>query len=134
MKNFYEIKYSDAIDEFGYVTDLDLAKHLIKTMYSTVDAHLKMGNTYQGFMKKVEDELVEFDGGFTFRTGEGRYSFGGPEGWSGLMFQVIEKYEEELKELADGENDWIEDEVNGQKTVFGYLDGKLRCFVVREMD
>ena len=103
-------------------------------MYNTVDAHLKMGNTYRTFIKKVENELVEFDGGFTFRNEEGRYSFGGPEGWSGLMFQVIDKFEEELQEMADGENDWIEDEVNGQKTVFGYLDGKLRCFVVREMD
>ena len=134
MKDFYEINYSDVIDEFGYVTDLDLAKHLIKTMYSTVEAYLEMGNDYQAFMKKVEDELVEFDGGFTFCTGEGRYSFGGPGGWSGLMFQVIEKYEEEMQELASGENDWIEDEVNGQQIVFGYLAGKLRCFVVREMD
>ena len=50
------------------------------------------------------------------------------------MFQVIDKFEEELQEMADGENDWIEDEVNGQQTVFGYLDGKLRCFVIREMD
>lgn len=126
------------MDEFGYVTDLELAKKILIEFFTTGeysgrDSWIYDENGYyKEFLNQIKNELYPYDEGFTFKRKEGGIHFGGPEGASGYYIQEASKCFEEIKRcpsVAGAVSD-----LNNENTVFYEVDGELKCFVLHELD
>lgn len=137
-RNYNDVKYDEVIDKYGEVNDLGFAKHLIALMWDNPQAkHKNPFTCTDEFLERCENELAYIGGGFTLKSGEVRdgvetYSLGGPGGWSGLIFTDMELYAKSNTENYGVED--TEDVLNTNPTVHAYLDGKLRTFLVTELD
>ena len=113
------------MNEDGYVCDLDLAKSIL-IMYFSNKFIFK-----RGLCPKIKDELVEFEGGFTFLDGD-HYNFGGPDQMSGYVIQTLEGCLKEYEECPSmsGAAAYL----NTFDVVFYEIEGEIKCFVLKELD
>ena len=133
---FIDVRKEDVLDSYGCVNSLDFAKYLIHLMW---DNHYTKWNfaNLDGFLKKVDEELTEFDGGFTFIDPvTERYSLGGPGGWSGIIFREASADFQEwvLDQDPDNRDLFYEENLNENPKVVVALDHKLVTFLVHELD
>lgn len=70
------------IDEYGYVADLELAKDILIEYFSS--GGYQYCKELEKLRNKIRNNLIKYDGGYTFRDENGSY-FGGPEGMSGYV-------------------------------------------------
>lgn len=126
------------MDEYGYVTDLELAKKILIEFFTTKEyqyrdswIHDKDGS-YKEFLNQIKNELYSYDGGFTFKHEDGGIFFEGPEGASGYYIQEVNKCFEEIKRCPSISG--AVSDLNNKNTVFYEVNGELKCFVLHELD
>lgn len=126
------------MDEFGYVTNLELAKKILIEFFTTKEYQYRdswiydKDGHYKEFLDQIKNELYPYDLGFTFKHEDGGIFFGGPECASGYYIQEVNKCFEEHKRcpsVAGAVSD-----LNNENTIFYEIDEELKCFVLHELD
>lgn len=128
---FRDAKWTDLVNKFGCVKDLEFAKYLIKLMWGDNTQH-RWDPGHSEFMRRVENELFQYnEDEFTFYDKErDRVDFtGSPGGYSGIIFR---EFSTVASDLADGYG--FEDIMNTADKVICVVEDKPRIFVVHEMD
>lgn len=126
------------MNEFGYVTDLELAKKILIKFFITGEYQYRdswindKDGHYKEFLNKIKNELQQYDEGFVFFEEDGTPYFGGPEGASGYWIQEAGKCFEEIKKCPSV--DGAISDLNNENKVFYEIDGELKCFVLHELD
>jgi hypothetical protein len=134
LLKFKDVKYDEVVDKYGCVINLDLAKYLIYLTYC--------GNRnweVQDWVEKCQKSLEQIDEGgceFSLRNPEtGRFSLGGPGGYSGYIFTEFNKYCEEYFPEDNIENYIGEEEtINECPKVVVVIEDKPRIFIITESD
>lgn len=129
------------IDCWGNVTDIELAKKILVEFFTTGEYKFRdsqfrdKDGSYKAFLEEIENELVSFDGGFTFMIEDNLYHFGGPEGSSGYLIQEMSHYiEEAVTRSPEMGLAFLANVLNDEHTVFYEVDGEIKCFVLHELD
>lgn len=126
------------MDEYGYITDLELAKKILIEFFTTGEYQYRdswfddKDGYYKAFLTQIKNELQPYDEGFVFYEEDGTPYFGGPEGACGYWIQELNKWFEEIKRCPSV-NGAVSD-LNNENTVFYEVDGELKCFVIHELD
>lgn len=126
------------MDEYGYITDLELAKKILIEFFTTKEYQYRdswindKDGSYKEFLNQIKNELYPYDGGFTFKHEDGGVFFGGPEGASGYYIQEVNKCFEEIKRCPSISG--AVSDLNNKNTVFYEVNGELKCFVLHELD
>lgn len=133
---YYNVKAEDVLDKYGCVKDVEFAKYLIHLMWDNHQTKWNFSNVDE-FLKKVDEKLTEFDGGFTFIDPvTERYSLGGPGGWSGIIFREASADFKEwvLDQDPDNRDLFYESTLNENPKVVVALGNQLVTFLVKELD
>lgn len=126
------------MDEYGYITDLELAKKILIEFFTTAGYQYRDSwfrdedGYYKEFLTKIKNELQSYDEGFVFYEEDGTPYFGGPEGASGYWIQEANKCYEEIKRCPSVVG--AVSDFNNENKVFYEIDGELKCFVLHELD
>ena len=124
------------IDEYGFVTDINLAKRIIRekftgwpyTYHPEDISVIGKENNLKEWLNKVETSLEEFDGGFSILRDNKHYDLGGTDGWSGFLIQEISKF---------FEDEWFIDTNPNEEvlcTIYDNEEDKYITFVLHELD
>lgn len=114
------------MDEYGYVTDLELAKNILIMYFSSKYILEKK------LCERIKNELIAYDNGFTFNTQYGP-NFGGPDGSSGYVIQTLDRWLIEHPENLYFLGGQLQD-LNRNDGVFYKVEDKLTYFVLSELD
>lgn len=128
------------MDEYGYVTDLELAKKILIEFFITGEYQYRdswfrdKSGYYKEFLTQIKNELQPYDeGGFVFFDKDGTPYFGGPEGASGYWIQEVNQWYKVCKIQGPSINGAVSD-LNNENTIFYEVEGELKCFVLHEID
>ena len=116
------------MDEYGYVTNLELAKDILIEYFSS--GYYQYCDELEGLRNKIRNSLVKAEGGYFFKDEHGLY-FGGPEGMSGYTICDLQCW---LKESDPPSIYGTVRDLNNEKKVFFEVDGELKCFILHESD
>lgn len=116
------------IDKYGYVVDLELAKDILIEYFSS--GQFKYWNGLEEFSNKIRNNLIKYEGGYSFKNENGIY-FGGPDGMSGYVICELNDW---LKENNPPSVDGKVRDLNNEEKVFFEIDGELKCFILHESD
>jgi len=141
MENIEDWKYKDitlesVIDDYGYVTDVEFAKYLISCCYAEEARH---HYKTQEWIEECQSRLEvawEDDEFSMINQSTGRMYLGGPDGLSGITFQLLEKRLED--ECPEGnERVWdlgFESSISYDRICVVLIGGKPRAFISHESD
>lgn len=79
----------------------------------------------RGLCPKIKNELVEFEGGFTFLDGD-HYHFGGPDQMDGYVIQTLEGCLKEYEKCPSMSSAYL--------NTFDVVFYEIKCFVLKELD
>mgnify|MGYP000505539484 CR=1 FL=1 len=116
------------IDKYGYVVDLELAKDILIEYFSS--GQFKYWNELEGLRNKIRNNLIKYEGGYSFKGETGIY-FGGPDGMSGYIIRELNDW---LKNNNPPSVDGKVRDLNNEEKVFFEIDGELKCFILHESD
>lgn len=116
------------INEYGYVIDLELAKDILIEYFSS--GRYQYCNELEELRNKIRDNLIKYDGGYSFRDENGTY-FGGPDGMSGYVICELYGW---IKENNPPSTYGIVRDLNDEEKVFFEINGELKCFILHELD
>lgn len=142
MKNIEDWKYKNitlesVVDDYGYVTDVEFAKYLIACCYFQ-ESHksLKAQEWVEECQSRLEVAGDSDDEFSMIDQSTGRICLGGPDGLSGITFQLLEKrLENDCPE--DNEDAWdlgFESSMAYDRICVVLIGGKPRAFVSHEAD
>lgn len=141
MKSIEDWKYKNTplesvTDKYGYVTDVEFAKYLISCCYA---GEARESIEAQEWVEECQSrlEVAWYDDEFSMiNESSGRLSLGGPDGLSGITFQLLEKrLEDDCPE--DNENIWdlgFESNMTYDRICVVLIGGKPRAFISHETD
>ena len=141
MKNIEDWKYKNTplesvVDDYGYVIDVEFAKYLISCCYA---GEARESINAQEWIEECQSHLEAAWDDDTFSLVDqstGRTSLGGPDGLSGITFQLLEKrLENDCPE--DNENTWdlgFESNMTYDRICVVLIGGKPRAFISHETD
>lgn len=141
MKNIEDWKYKNTplesvVNDYGYVTDVEFAKYLISCCYAR---EARESIRAQEWVEECQSrlEVAWYDDEFSMiNQSTGRISLGGPDGLSGITFQLLEKrLENDCPE--DNEDVWdlgFESSISWDRICVVLIGGKPRAFISHEAD
>lgn len=141
MKSIEDWKYKNTplesvVNDYGYVTDVEFAKYLISCCYA---GEARKSIKAQEWVEECQShlEVAWYDDEFSMiNQSTGRISLGGPDGLSGITFQLLEKrLENDCPE--DNEDVWdlgFESSISYDRICVVLIGGKPRAFISHETD
>lgn len=141
MKNIEDWKYKNTplesvVNDYGYVTDVEFAKYLISCCYAM---EARESIKAQEWVEECQSrlEVAGYDDEFSMiNQSTGSISLGGPDGLSGITFQLLEKrLENDCPE--DNEDVWdlgFESDIAYDRICVVLIGGKPRAFISHETD
>lgn len=124
------------VNDYGYVTDVEFAKYLITCCYA---GEARESIKAQEWVEECQSrlEVAWHDDEFSMiNPSTGRISLGGPDGLSGITFQLLEKRLE--NDCPEGnERVWdlgFESDIAYDRICVVLIGGKPRAFISHETD
>lgn len=142
MENIEDWKYKDVplknvTDNYGFVTDVEFAKYLISCCYAreareSIEVREWIEDC-QSYLEVAQNSDDEFS---MINQSTGRIHLGGPDGLSGITFQLLEKrLEDECPE--DNKDVWdlgFESSISYDRICVVLIGGKPMAFISHESD
>lgn len=142
MENIEDWKYKNiplesVVDDYGFVTNVEFAKYLISCCYAgEARKSIKTQEWIEECQARLEVAWSSDDEFSMINESSGRLDLGGPDGLSGITFQLLEKRLED--ECPEGNEDvWdlgFESSISYDRICVVLIGGKPRAFISHEMD